>query len=194
MKKLILLQGASGTGKSSWIHDHHVQCYTISADEIRQRLGLAVHTRRGNMPIIKIKNHDDTITWDIFNKIIDYRITQTDLTIVDNTNTSAIALNQMHNLAARYNCQVYLLDFMLQFESANHKFDNAAVQRAQNALLKRNSKRTMYPVPKHVIMRQIDQYQSFRSDMDQYPDKYNWLKRLDTRSLNESTVKQLINN
>ena len=72
MKKLILLQGASGTGKSSWIRDHHVQCYTISADDIRQRLGLAVHTRRGNMPIIKIKNHDDTITWDIFNKIINY--------------------------------------------------------------------------------------------------------------------------
>lgn len=75
MKKLILLQGASGTGKSSWVREHLVQCYTISADEIRQRLGLAVHTRRGNMPIIKIKNHDDKITWDIFNTIINYRIT-----------------------------------------------------------------------------------------------------------------------
>lgn len=194
MKKLILLQGASSTGKSSWIHDHHVQCYTISADEIRQRLGLAVHTRRGNMPIVKIKNHDDTITWDIFNKIIDYRITQTDLTIVDNTNTSTIALNQMHNLAAKYNGQVYLLDFMLQFESANHKFDNAAVQRAQGILLKRNNKRIMYPVPKYVLINQISQYRIFRSDMDQHPDKYNWLKRLDVRSLNESDIAQLIDN
>ena len=194
MKKLILLQGASCTGKSSWIRDHHVQCYTISTDEIRQHLGLAVHTRRVNMPIIKIKNHDDTITWDIFNKIIDYRITQTDLTIVDNTNTSAIALNQMYNLVARYNCQVYLLDFMLQFESANHKFDNATVQRAQDILLKRNSKRIMYPVPKYVLINQIGQYRAFRSDMDQHPDKYNWFKRLDTRSLTESAVKQLINN
>ena len=194
MKKLILLQGASGTGKSSWIRDHHAQCYTISADEIRQRLGLSVHTRRGNMPIIKIKNHDDTITWDIFNKIINYRITQTDLTIVDNTNTSAIALNQMHNLAAKYNCHVYLLDFMLQFESANHKFDNAAVQRAQGALLKRNSKRIMYLVPKYVIINQIGQYRAFRSDMDQNPDKYSWLKRLDVRSLADSDIEQLINN
>ena len=194
MKKLILLQGASGTGKSSWIRDHHAQCYTISADEIRQRLGLSVHTRRGNMPIIKIKNHDDTITWDIFNKIINYRITQTDLTIVDNTNTSAIALNQMHNLAAKYNCHVYLLDFMLQFESANHKFDNAAVQRAQNALLKRNSKRIIYPVPKYVIINQIGQYRAFRDDMDQHPDKYNWLKRLDVRGLNESDIAKLIDN
>ena len=194
MKKLILLQGTSGTGKSSWVRDHHLTDCTISADEIRQRLGLAVHTRRGNMPIIKIKNHDDTITWDIFNKIINYRITQTDLTIVDNTNTSAIALNQMHNLAAKYNCQVYLLDFMLQFESANHKFDNAAVQRAQDILLKRNSKRIMYPVPKYVLINQIGQYRAFRSDMDQHSDKYNWLKRLDVRSLADSDIEQLINN
>lgn len=194
MKKLILLQGASGTGKSSWIRDHHVQCYTISADEIRQRLGLAVHTRRGNMPIIKIKNHDDTITWDIFNKIIDYRITQTDLTIVDNTNTSAIALNQMHNLAAKYNCQVYLLDFMRQFELTNHKFDNTAVQRAQGILLKRNSKRIMYPVPKYVLINQIGQYRAFRSDMDQNPDKYNWLEWLDVCNLTDNDIEQLINN
>lgn len=194
MKKLILLQGASGTGKSSWVRKHHVQCYTIGADEIRQRLGLAVHTKRGNMPIIKIKNHDDTITWDIFNKIIDYRITQTDLTIVDNTNTSAIALDQMRNLAAKYNCHVYLLDFMLQFKSSAHKFDNAAVKRAQGALLKRNSKRIMYPVPKHVLIRQINQYRIFRSDMDQNPDKYNWLEWLDVRSLTSSDIDQLINN
>lgn len=194
MKKLILLQGASSTGKSSWIHNHHVQCYTISADEIRQRLGLAVHTRRDNMPIVKIKNHDDTITWDIFNKIINYRIAQTDLTIVDNTNISAIALDQMHNLATKYNCHVYLLDFMLQFESANHKFDNAAVQRARDILLKRNNKRIMYPVPKYVLINQISQYRIFRSDMDQHPDKYNWLKRLDVRSLNESDIAQLIDN
>lgn len=194
MKKLILLQGASGTGKSTWVREHHIQCYTISADEIRQHLGLTVHTKLGNMPIIKIKNHDDSITWDIFNKIIDYRITQTDLTIVDNTNTSAIALNQMQNLAAKYNCHVYLLDFMLQFESSAHKFDNAAVKRAQNALLKRNSKRIMYPVPKHVLIRQINQYRIFRSDMDQNPDKYSWLKRLDVRNLTDSDIKQLINN
>lgn len=194
MKKLILLQGASGTGKSTWVRDRHVQCYTISADSIRQRLGLSVHTKRGNMPIIKIKNHDDSITWDIFNKIIDYRMAQTDLTIVDNTNTSVIALNQMHNLAAKYNCHVYLLDFMLQFESANHKFDNTAVQRAQGTLLKRNSKRIMYPVPKHVLIRQINQYRIFRSDMDQNPDKYSWLKRLDVRNLTDSDIKQLINN
>lgn len=194
MKKLILLQGASGTGKSSWIREHHVQCYTISADLIRQRLGLSVHTKSGNMPIIKIKNHDDTITWDIFNKIINYRITQTGLTIVDNTNTAAIALDQMHDLVAKYNCHAYLLDFMLQFESANHKFDNAAVKRARDALLKRNSKRIMYPVPKYVIINQIGQYRAFRSDMDQHPDKYNWLEWLDARNLTDSDVKQLINN
>ena len=194
MKKLILLQGAIGTGKSSWIRDHYVQCYTISADDIRQRLGLAVHTRRGNMPIIKIKNHDDAITWDIFNKIINYRIAQTDLTIVDNTNTSAIALDQMHNLATKYNCHVYLLDFMLQFESANHKFDNATMQRARDILLKRNSKRIMYPVPKYVLINQIGQYHAFRSDMDQHPDKYNWLEWLDAHNLTDSDIKQLINN
>ena len=194
MKKLILLQGASGTGKSSWIRDHHVQCYTISADEIRQRLGLTVHAKHGNMPIIKIKNHDDSITWEIFNKIIDYRMAQGALTIVDNTNTSMIALNQMHNLADKYSYHVYLLDFMLQFESANHKFDNAAVKRAQNALLKRNSKRIMYPVPKYVLINQIGQYRAFRYDMDQNPDKYNWLEWLDVRNLTDSDVEQLINN
>lgn len=194
MKKLILLQGASGTGKSTWVRERHVQCYTISADEIRQRLGLTVHTKRGNMPIIKIKNHDDSITWDIFNKIINYRITQTDLTIVDNTNLAAIALNQMHNLAAKDNCQVYLLDFMLQFESANHKFNNSAVQRAQGTLLKRNSKRIMYPVPKYVLINQINQYRAFRNDMDQHPDKYSWLKRLDVHSLTDNDIKQLIDN
>lgn len=194
MKKLILLQGASSTGKSSWIHDHHVQCYTISADEIRQHLGLSVHIKRDNMPIIKIKNHDDNITWEIFNKIIDYRMAQGALTIVDNTNTSMIALNQMRNLTDKYSYHVYSLDFMLQFESSAHKFDNAAVKRAQNTLLKRNSKRIMYPVPKYVLINQIGQYHAFRSDMNQHPDKYNWLEWLDVCNLTDSDIKQLINN
>lgn len=194
MKKLILLQGASGAGKSTWTYEHHVQCYTISADSIRQRLGLSVHTKRGNMPIIKIKNHDDSITWDIFNKIINYRMAQGALTIVDNTNTSMIALNQMRNLADKYSYHVYLLDFMLQFESSAHKFDNAATQYAQDILLKRNSKRIMYPVPKYVLINQINQYRTFRSDMDQNPDKYNWLEWLDVRNLIDSDIEQLINN
>lgn len=194
MKKLILLQGASGTGKSSWVREHHVQCYTISADDIRQRLGLSVHTKHGNMPIIKIKNHDDSITWEIFNKIIDYRMAQGALTIVDNTNTSMIALNQMRNLVDKYSYHVYLLDFMLQFESSPHKFDNTAMQRAQGALLKRNNKRIMYPVPKYVLINQIGQYRAFRSDMNQNPDKYSWLKRLDVRNLTDNDIKQLIDN
>lgn len=194
MKKLILLQGASGTGKSSWVRDHHLADCTISADKIRQCLGLTVHAKNGNMPIIKIKNHDDSITWEIFNKIIDYRMAQGALTIVDNTNTSMIALNQMRNLVDKYSYHVCLLDFMLQFESSAHKFDNAAVKRAQGALLKRNSKRIMYPVPKHVLMSQINQYRIFRSDMNQHPDKYNWLEWLDVRSLTSSDIDQLINN
>lgn len=194
MKKLILLQGASAAGKSSWVRDHHLTDCTISADEIRQRLGLTVHAKNGNMPIIKIKNHNDSITWEIFSKIIDYRMAHGALTIVDNTNTTTIALNQMHNLANKYSYHVYLLDFMLQFESANHKFDNAAVQRAQSTLLKRNSKRIMYPVPKYVLINQIGQYRTFRSDMDQHPDKYNWLEWLDARNLTDSDIKQLINN
>lgn len=116
------------------------------------------------------------------------------LTIVDNTNTSMIALNQMRNLVDKYSYHVYLLDFMLQFESSPHKFDNTAMQRAQGALLKRNNKRIMYPVPKHVIINQIDQYRTFCSDMDQNPDKYNWLEWLDVRNLTDNDIKQLIDN
>ena len=83
---------------------------------------------------------------------------------------------------------------MRQFESANHKFDNAAVQRAQSILLKRNNKRIMYPVPKHVLISQIDQYRTFRYDIDQNPDKYNWLEWLDVRNLTDNDIEQLINN
>lgn len=68
------------------------------------------------------------------------------------------------------------------------------MQRARSVLLKRNSKRIMYPVPKHVLINQIGQYRNFRKDMDKHLDKYNWLEWLDAHSLTENDIKQLIDN
>lgn len=124
------------------------------------------------------------------------------LTIVDNTNTTTIALNQMHNLANKYSYHVYLLDFMYNYlkpimqTSANPAtpISNATVQSLQKILLERNTHRILYPVPKYVLLNQIRQYLDFRRDITQNPDKYNWLEWLDPVDLTSNDVSQLINN
>ena len=42
MRKIFLLRGAPGSGKSSFIARHHLQPYAISRDEIRLLLSLAL--------------------------------------------------------------------------------------------------------------------------------------------------------
>ncbi|WHH56119.1 AAA family ATPase [Bacillus paralicheniformis] len=35
MRTLVLLRGCPGTGKSTWIRDHQLNQYTLSADQLR---------------------------------------------------------------------------------------------------------------------------------------------------------------
>lgn len=53
MRTLVLLRGCPGTGKSTWIRDHQLNQYTLSADQLRLIHQSPVLNLKGNTTFLK---------------------------------------------------------------------------------------------------------------------------------------------
>lgn len=186
MKELILLIGPSGSGKSTWIKEHGLRPYVISADIIRQMLGFATYVERNGKTVPVIKDHDDTIVWRYFNKMLEDRVKYSDLTIVDNTNTTLMALDKMHEVAIKYHLQIKTINFVKPY------LTNGTLKDVQTFLLNRNEKRDQYPVPKYVIKDQIKQYKDTMQIISKNEDSFAWLKPLSKTKLDRMSLKELL--
>ena len=187
MKELILLIGPSGSGKSTWIKEHGLRTYVISADIIRQMLGFATYVERKGKTVPVIKDHDDTIVWRYFNKMLEDRVKYSDLTVVDNTNTTLMALDKMHKVAIKYHLQIETIDFVKPYLA------NGTLNDVQTFLLNRNEKRDQYPVPEYVIKDQIKQYKDTMQIVSKTEDNFAWLNPLSKTKLDRMTLKELLN-
>lgn len=186
MKKLILLIGPSGSGKSTWIKKHGLRPYVISADIIRQMLGFATYVERNGKTVPIIKDHDDAIVWRYFNKMLEDRVKHNDLTVVDNTNTTLMALDKMHKVAIKYHLQIETIDFVKPYLA------NGTLNDVQTFLLNRNEKRDQYPVPEYVIKNQIKQYKDTMQIISKNEDSFAWLNPLSKTKLDKMSLQELL--
>lgn len=186
MKELILLIGPSGSGKSTWIKEHGLRPYVISADIIRQMLGFATYVERNSKTVPVIKDHDDTIVWRYFNKMLEDRVKYSDLTVVDNTNTTLMALDKMHKVAIKYHLQIKTIDFVKPY------LTNGTLAEVQTFLLNRNKKRSKYPVPEYVIKDQIKQYKETMQIISKNEDSFAWLNPLSKTKLDSMSLQELL--
>lgn len=206
MRKLILLQGPSASGKTTWIEKHNLQNYVISADKIRENLGYRNVTgiSDNNTDLMTIMTDiQEKPVWDIFNRFLEKRMANGITTIVDNTNTNFMALRPFKSLAKKYNYDVATIDFMLNFvprkkTNLTKKYpeieyqpdlSKKAVRFTTEELLKRNDDRAEYRVPSHVVRQQIKQYQELWTRIKEHASDWKWLKPMAPDS---TRVKELL--
>ena len=107
MRVLLLFRGAPGCGKSTYIDQHGLRSYTLSADEIRLQCQSAQQTATGEEAVAL--NNENT-TWSILFKLLEVRMKNGEFTVIDATNSKTSEMNKYKQMAQDYRYRVYLID------------------------------------------------------------------------------------
>lgn len=107
MRVLLLFRGAPGCGKSTFIKEHDLEQYTLSADSIRLQIQSPVLMPNGSMGISQ-KNDKDV--WKILFNLLEKRMGKGEFTVVDATNSKTSEISRYKEFADKYRYRMYIVD------------------------------------------------------------------------------------
>lgn len=107
MRTLLLFRGAPGCGKSTFIEQHGLKPYTLSADDIRLQVSSPLMTRHGNMTF---NPDNDQFVWRMLMQMLEKRMENGEFTVVDATNSKTSEMNKYKTLATTYKYRIYCID------------------------------------------------------------------------------------
>lgn len=108
MRVLLLLRGAAGCGKSTWIEQNGLKPYALSADDIRLL---------GQGPVLQldgtwgISPSSDAIVWKTLFKLLEIRMQKGNFTVIDATNSTTAEMKRYKDLCETYRYRMYCVDF-----------------------------------------------------------------------------------
>src|ERR1035438_2448932 len=107
MRKLVIMRGVPGCGKSHFLRTIGAEDYTLSTDVIRGLLSGAVLTPEGKMAL----NPQNERTWKTFFQVLEERMSHGETLFLDATHIKHKDVNSYEELAQRHMYDVALLDF-----------------------------------------------------------------------------------
>lgn len=122
MRTLLLFRGAPGCGKSTYIKNHGLEQYTLSADEIRMQCSSPVQATNGSLTI---SQKQDKLVWETLFKMLETRMQNGCFTVIDATNSKTSEMNRYKALAKQYRYRIYVVD-MTDLPIAECKRRNAS--------------------------------------------------------------------
>lgn len=118
MRTLLLLRGAPGAGKSTWIEENNLQNYTLEADKFRQLTSNPILGLDGQL---QITQDNDRLAWELLFQALESRMHRGDFTIVDATHSSEAMFNKYKGLVEKYRYKVYYKNFDISLEELEHR-------------------------------------------------------------------------
>lgn len=107
MRTLLLLRGAPGCGKSTWIRENGLEDYALSADKIRMMYAGPVLTPDGG---VMIDQSNDKTVWKTMFNILEARMKNGEFTVIDATNSKTSDMNRYKKLCDDYKYRMYCVD------------------------------------------------------------------------------------
>lgn len=107
MRTLLLFRGAPGCGKSTFIKEHDLSQFTLSADDIRL-MHQSPQLQPNGLPAITWKN--DAAVWNTLFDLLESRMKRGEFTVIDATNSKTTEINRYKVLAKQYRYRIYLID------------------------------------------------------------------------------------
>lgn len=120
MRTLLLLRGAPGAGKSTWIEENNLQNYTLEADKFRQLTSNPILGLDGQL---QITQDNDRLAWELLFQALESRMHRGDFTIVDATHSSEAMFNKYKGLVEKYRYKVYYKNFDISLEELKQRND-----------------------------------------------------------------------
>lgn len=133
MKQLLLMRGAQGAGKSTFIKENGLEPYTLSPDTLRLQFGSPIYNEEGRLAITQDK---DNLVWKTLFEILENRMYNGEFTVVDATHSTGKLIKKYEKLAKVYGYRIYVV----------------TLEKDLDTLLKRNEERPeLKQVPVEVI-------------------------------------------
>lgn len=141
MKYLVLMRGAVGCGKSTWIKNNNLEMYTISPDTIRLMVQSPITNVEGKL---ETSQNNDKFVWGLLKDLLQKRMERGEFTIIDATHARSQFINSTYrNLCSEYGYRCFIIDF-----------SDIPI----NVTKERNSQRLEHQiVPEHVVDRMYAQ-------------------------------------
>ncbi len=108
MRKLVILRGAMGVGKSTFIKEHNLERFTLSSDTIRLLFHAPELTKDYSEMIPQYHNQK---AWDLLYYLLEERMKKGEFTIIDAVNADKETLSHYKLLAHKYRYRLYIVDF-----------------------------------------------------------------------------------
>ena len=118
MRTLLLLRGAPGSGKSTWIQENHLEQYTLEADSFRQLISNPTLTEAGDQ---RITIDSDGLAWKLLLYALELRMRRGDFTIIDATHSSRSMFRAYKELIEKYRYSVFYKNFECSLEELLHR-------------------------------------------------------------------------
>lgn len=110
MRTLILLRGAPGAGKSTYIKNHNWENYTLSPDNIRLLCSSPELQPTGDFKISQERNNEQVV-WEVLFKLLEHRMSRGEFTVIDATSSKTKDIQQYKDLADAYRYRIFIIDF-----------------------------------------------------------------------------------
>lgn len=108
MKKIVMVRGAPGSGKSSFLKVHGLIDYTLSMDQIRLLLGAPIMNKAGNMSISAVQNAK---VYDLFYDLMEARMSRGETLAIEAQFKEISMIKSILLLADKYRYNVLCADF-----------------------------------------------------------------------------------
>ena len=118
MRTPLLLRGAPGAGKSTWIEQNNLQNYTLEADQFRQLTSNPILGLDGQL---QITQDNDRLAWELLFQALESRMHRGDFTVIDATHSSEAMFNKYKGLVEKYRYKVYYKNFDMNLEELEHR-------------------------------------------------------------------------
>lgn len=113
MRKLYILRGVQGSGKSSFIKENKLEPFTISSDSLRIQFESTAYDSNGNPYITQSNNKK---VWDLLFSLVEERMKKNCLTFIDATHCYNKDIRQYLSLVKKYKYEFKVIDFETPLE------------------------------------------------------------------------------
>lgn len=110
MRTLLLMRGAPGCGKSTWIEQHNLKKYTLCPDDLRILCNSYSLNVDGSESIARNQDVEQE-TWKILFDLLEFRMSRGQFTVIDATCSKTRDIQQYKTLADQYRYRIYIVDF-----------------------------------------------------------------------------------